>query len=339
MGFWGIVAAIIAVATSAASYFQQKKLKKQAAKQAQELAAVQVSGHDSNRSLYTVYGETLVGSTTVWKKVSDKRIGFSATGFTTFSQATGGALTNTNDTDSNRWFYRVVALSNGPIESVSNVIIDGEGYSASRFSQRGDTFHFAAAVSDGPTAGRFFTPFNSYSEFGLWNSAMTGKGVAYAAERLYLHKKSPAFQGEPSTQYIVKGRKIYDPRRDSTSPQYDATLGVSTHRTSDVATWQWSDNPAICLLDYLVNDEYGRGLDYSDIDLQSIADSADSCDVPVAVPARLVNDTSGIVVVVDVFSGVTTEVDIAANYPNYRPGQGATQPRFKLNMAVDGGNG
>ena len=64
MGLFTIIAAIIAVATSAASYMQAKKAEKMAAKQAEEMAAVQLSGHNSNRSLYTVYGEALVGSTT-----------------------------------------------------------------------------------------------------------------------------------------------------------------------------------------------------------------------------------------------------------------------------------
>ena len=337
---FGIIATIIAVASAAASYVQQKKAKKAAAKQAQELASVQIAGHDSNRSLYTIYGETLVGSTTVWKKVSDKRIGWSASGFDIFSQASGTELTQTNDTDSNRFLYRVVALGAGPIEGVTNIIIDGESYNSSRFAQRDSRLHFASAVSDGPVAGRFFTPFNTYSEFANWNSAMTGKAVAYAVERLYLHKKSPAYQGEPSTQYVVKGRKVYDPRKDSTASQYDATLGVSTHRSNASATWQWSDNPSICLLDYLVNNEYGRGLDYSDIDLDSIASAADKCDEGVSVPARLTNDTGATIDLADPFTGQSYTININAVYDQYRPDQDVsnTQKRFRLNMAVDGAN-
>ena len=120
---------------------------------------------------------------------------------------------------------------------------------------------------------------------------MKGQEVAYSVERCYLHKDAPAFQGEPSTQYIVKGRKIYDPRKDSTSAYYNSALGVATHRSTTPTTWQWSDNPSLCLLDYLHSETYGRGLAYSDIDLASFVSAATKCEVQVAVPARLTNTT------------------------------------------------
>lgn len=94
---WGIVAAVIAVVASAGVYYQQKKMEAQAKKQANEAKAVQVSGHDSNRGLYTVYGETLVGSTIVWKSVTDKEARITQSGFTTFSAATGSSLTTNKD--------------------------------------------------------------------------------------------------------------------------------------------------------------------------------------------------------------------------------------------------
>ena len=105
---FGFIAALIAIATSAGVYYQQKKMEAQARKQANEAKAVQISGHDSNRGLYTVYGKTLVGSTVVWKKVSDKQARITQTGFTTFSAATGSDLTTNKDWDHNRWLYRAV---------------------------------------------------------------------------------------------------------------------------------------------------------------------------------------------------------------------------------------
>jgi len=335
MGFWFIAAIIFATGTAAASYYQQKKAQKQQAKMAQDLAAVQVSGHDNNRSLYTVYGKTMVGSTTVWKKVSDKRLNMTATGFTTLSQATGNNLNVSADTDSNRWLYRVVSLCSGPVDSITRVLIDNEPHTASRFNQKVD-YHFATAISNGPTAGRYFTPASTYFSY-QWDSSFKGQGVAYAFERFYLHKDAPAFQGEPQTKYEVKGRKVYDPRKDSTSAYYDSGLGVSTHRSNDSSTWQWTDNPAICLLDYLVNDEYGRGLDYSDIDLASIVSAADKCDVLVDIPPRYTNESGASITVYNPSTGTLEVVDIDEDLIQYRADQsGNTQKRFRLNVALDG---
>ena len=334
---WAIIAAVIAVAASAGVYYQQRKMEAQAKKQAQEAKAVQISGHDSNRGLYTVYGKALIGSTTVWKKVSDKQTRMTQTGFTTFSRGTGDFINGTRDLKSNRFLYRAVSLCAGPIQSVENILIDDEGYQSSRFGQ-GDNRHFAASVSLGPTAGQNFSAMRtSYSDFGAWGSTFTGKGVAYAIERLYLDNDKPAYQGEPSTKYLVKGRKLYDPRKDSTSSVYDATLGTSSHRFATPTTWEWSDNPVLALLDYMTNSEYGRGLALSVIDLESIADSADKCDVLVDVPARLTNTTGSSYDFYDPESGQVITVPVNTNIPNYRPEQGSSsqQKRFRINIAID----
>lgn len=55
----------------------------------------------------------------------------------------------------------------------------------------------------------------------------------------------------------VKGRKVYDPR----------TL-----------TTVWSDNPALCLRDFLLSETYGAGLGSGEIDETSFEDAADYCD-------------------------------------------------------------
>ena len=136
-----IIAAIIAVATSAASYMQAKKAEKMAAKQAEEMAAVQLSGHNSNRSLYTVYGEALVGSTTVWKSISGRRVPLSLSNFVIKTRATGADLTSTQLKTAKRYFYRVVTLCNGPIEDITNILVDGEGFRSPRFGYD-HNFHF-----------------------------------------------------------------------------------------------------------------------------------------------------------------------------------------------------
>ena len=200
------------------------------------------------------------------------------------TRATGADLTSTESKTAKRYFYRVVTLCNGPVEDITNILVDGEGFRSPRFGYD-HNFHFGSAISKGPTAGQHYSRLANYSEFFQWDNTKTGKGVAYAVERLYLDKNHPAFQGEPSTQYLVKGRLLYDPRLDST-----VTGGSGSHRQATPSTWAWTDNPAICLLDYITNTEYGRGLAYSTIDLAAIMTAANSCDVLVDVPARLINE-------------------------------------------------
>ena len=312
---------------------QAKKAEKMAAKQAEEMAAVQLSGHNSNRSLYTVYGEALVGSTTVWKSISGRRVPLSLSNFVIKTRATGADLTSTQLKTAKRYFYRVVTLCNGPIEDITNILVDGEGFRSPRFGYD-HNFHFGSAISKGPTAGLHYSRLANYSEFSQWDNTKTGKGVAYAVERLYLDKNHPAFQGEPSTQYLVKGRLLYDPRLDST-----VTGGSGSHRQATPSTWAWTDNPAICLLDYITNTEYGRGLAYSTIDLAAIMTAANSCDVLVDVPARLINEEDAPITLADILDGeYEVNVPVGDVIPIYRPNQAANnkQKRYRINTAIDG---
>ena len=336
-----LIVAVIAVAASAGVYYQQKRMEAQAKKQAQEAKAVQVSGHDSNRGLYTVYGTALVGSTVVWKTVTPKEARMTQSGFTTLSRATTAQVENNKDHGPNRFLYRAVTLCNGPITSVTNVTVDDEGYMSPRFG--GHSLHFATTYSKGPAAGQNFSALRTAypTAFASWGSTAVGNGVAYAVERLFLDPDNSAYQGEPQTRYRVQGRALYDPRKDSTSSAYDSSLGTSTHRAATATTWEYSSNPVLALLDYLLNEEYGRGLDISTIDIDSIASSADKCDVLVDIPARLTNQTGSDETQYDPETGITYVTTPLGNIAIYRPDQVSTgseankQKRFSINLALD----
>lgn len=63
--------------------------------------------------------------------------------------------------------------------------------------------------------------------------------------------------GWPNPSAVVKGRLCYDPRTTSTA---------------------WTDNPALCIRDYLTNTEFGLGVDSSEIDDTSFIEAANICD-------------------------------------------------------------
>ena len=127
------------------------------------------------------------------------------------------------------------------------------------------------------------------NEFFKWTSDHEGQGLTYIATKFSFpdNEKIAEIWNKYNPQDIkalVKGMAIYDPRKDSTSPEYDSSLGVSTHRLSDSTTWQWSDNPALCLANYVIDDQFGMGVPSSAIDWASVHSSADYSDALVSIP-------------------------------------------------------
>ena len=129
---------------------------------------------------------------------------------------------------------------------------------------------------------------NVFTELG--NSPLNhhGKGLAYSVHRFQIFDESEeVFKGnQPSNiRAIVEGRKIYDPRLDSTQVLDDSTSPVTTgsgaHRADDSDTWEYSNNPILCAADYMMT---YWGFDESRFDWGYIADQADKCDVNVPVP-------------------------------------------------------
>jgi len=127
------------------------------------------------------------------------------------------------------------------------------------------------------------------SEFFKWTSDHEGQGLTYIATKFSFpdNEKIAEIWNKYNPQDIkalVKGMAIYDPRKDSTSPEYDSSLGVSTQRLSDSTTWQWSDNPALCLANYIADDQFGMGVPSSAIDWAAVHSSADYADALVSIP-------------------------------------------------------
>jgi hypothetical protein len=78
-----------------------------------------------------------------------------------------------------------------------------------------------------------------------WTSDDYGAGICYAVVDYRADKpdnKNLAWPGgRPSFLWVVKGKKCYDPRLDST-----VSGGSGSHRWADPSTWEWSENPIVC---------------------------------------------------------------------------------------------
>lgn len=97
-------------------------------------------------------------------------------------------------------------------------------------------------------------------------STSKGAGIAYLIARLFWRRggEGTAYPtGVPTVWVKIRGARVYDPR-DS--------------------TWKFSDNPALCVRDYLLSTVYGASLDPAEIDETSFINAANYCDETVQVP-------------------------------------------------------
>jgi hypothetical protein len=86
-----------------------------------------------------------------------------------------------------------------------------------------------------------------------------------------------AFDGQLNVSARIAGRRVYDPRADSTAG------GSGSQRLADSATWAWSENPALALADFLRSPTYGCG---EALDWASVATAANHSDAMIGTPAE-----------------------------------------------------
>jgi len=103
-----------------------------------------------------------------------------------------------------------------------------------------------------------------------WTFAHKLNGVCYIAAH-YGFDNNGMWSGVPQLTVQVRGKKVYDPR------DTNQTFGT-------VSTYEYSDNPALTFLDYITNNEYGKGLTESQINMTTFSSAANVCDTQVDQP-------------------------------------------------------
>lgn len=137
----------------------------------------------------------------------------------------------------------VILLCEGPVEEVGTVEMND------------------AAVPASVTVTKYTgsqTTVNATLAAAIPGFAETFAGTAY----MVCQVPAGASQGFPRFTAEIKGRKVYDPR---------------------TATTVWSDNPALCLADFLSNSTFGAG---KTIDWTSVTTAANFCDEMIGSPAE-----------------------------------------------------
>ena len=197
----------------------------------------------NDANIPVVYGERLVGGTRVFME--------------------------TSGTD-NTYLYMAIVMSEGEINSIEEVRVDDKAVT------------FASSISDGTEIEVGSSDSNFYKDseslikiqafFGTdsqsassllstlssWGSNHRLRGICYLALRFKWNQD--AFTGIPKVQAKIKGKKV-----------------VTLASNLSEQTASFSTNPAFCLLDYLRNERYGKGIATSEIDLQSFYDASQVC--------------------------------------------------------------
>ena len=202
-----------------------------------------VNKQSNNASIPVVYGERLVGGTRVFIE--------------------------TSGTD-NEFLYVALVLSEGEINSIEQIRVDDKVVTfdgaltdnTQRSVASSDSNFYKDAVSyitiephfgtDGQSASSLLSTLSS------WGSNHKLSGICYLA--LKFKWNADVFGGIPQVQAKIKGKKV-----------------VTLASNLSEQTASFSTNPAFCLLDYLRNERYGKGIATSDIDLQSFYDASQVC--------------------------------------------------------------
>ena len=181
----------------------------------------------------------------------------------------GGAIVYDEATgDNNQYLHRIIAVAGHEIESFDRIYINDSYVNYTDIDEDGNISE--VIDSDGSTSSRydgklrikfkFGTP-NQTAEStlvdesdGLWTTDCRLRGIAYMYIRMEFNA-SVYPNGVPTFTAEVKGKKVYNPATDTTA---------------------WSDNPALCIRDYLTS-SYGLAEDEDNIDDTLVNDAVSVC--------------------------------------------------------------
>lgn len=205
---------------------------------------------------------------------------------------TGGTIIyQANNGTNNEYLHNVVVFSEGEVDEISEIYLDdvkAASYVASsgairyhnKYSSNADGS--ASALPAGAsnnvlrvnvTEGIANQALVNYST-DQWTTDHDLSGIAHAYIRLR-YNDDIYTTGFPKITAIIKGKKLYDPRQDSTATDYS---GSGNQRINNPSTWEYTNNSAVCLLNYMLDDRIGLGESLDAFDAPSLLASMNDCD-------------------------------------------------------------
>ena len=195
-----------------------------------------VNKQSNNASIPVLYGTRLLGGTR------------------TFIQVEGAT---------NQYLYICLVLCEGEINAINKIKVDDSDVTFTGSLSHGVTItsndtRFGSTIKVQPFFGTDDQVQSTLlNEDASWNTLSTRrlKGICYLAIRIEWDRDK--YGGIPKIQAEVQGRKVDIIGSDNI-----------------ITTNEFSTNPAFCLLDYLRNPRFGKGITLEEIDLKSFRDAS-----------------------------------------------------------------
>ena len=173
---------------------------------------------------------------------------------------TGGAIVYDEATgDNNQYLHRVIAVAGHEVDSFVKFYLNGEEVTVNSSGIVTAPAQYANKVVIRTKSGTDDQAAEASlvaSSAGLWTTNHRLRGIAYIYVK-FTYDADAFPNGVPTVTALVKGKKVKDP-----------STGVVA----------WSDNPALCLRDYLTNTKYGLGEEDANVDDALVATAKTVCD-------------------------------------------------------------
>ena len=182
----------------------------------------------------------------------------------------GGAITFMEATNDNKDLHSVITIAGHEISAVKKVFF-GDQVVKEDLSDGVQATPVSTTTPNYSTKAKVTVHFGSDSQAADTNlvadtsadANFRQRGSAYIYAKLTYDRDVYA-NGIPNISAEVEGRKVYDPRTSTTA---------------------YSNNPALCIRDYLTDPVYGFGASSSEIDDEMFETAADVCDESVTLSA------------------------------------------------------
>ena len=180
----------------------------------------------------------------------------------------GGVIFYRETTSNNKILHVLIALAGHEVNSIGTILandeeltIDGSGNVTAPAKYVGKLKIYKHLGTDDQAADA-----NLVAESSKWTSEHRARGIAYIYARM--EYDADAFpNGVPVFTAIVQGKKLYDPTDSAQS-------------ATDSSTWTYSNNPALCMRDYL---NYAGIADYDEFNDTLVAAAKNICDETVTI--------------------------------------------------------
>ena len=192
-----------------------------------------------------IYGKTRVGGTIV------------------YAESTG----STND-----FLHMVIAITGHEINNVTKIFFNEEEVPTTQdgsdsngiarlFPSSGNEYEGKARFKVHKGTDAQSADADLVSDISQWTTNHRLRGVSYVYVRLSFDSDVYP-NGVPNISFEVEGKKVFDPRSSATA---------------------FSTNPALCIRDYLLNEDYGLNADATEINDTNISSVANTCDETVSI--------------------------------------------------------